>query len=74
MGIGKLERTRRAPHEMCIRDRALFGEAPARVTTTVGSEQEYFLISEKDYAKRQDLVMCGRTLFGYAPVSYTHLA
>ena len=33
----------------------------------MGSEQEYFLISEKDYAKRQDLVMCGRTLFGYAP-------
>ena len=34
---------------------------------TLGAEQEYFLISEKDYAKRQDLVMCGRTLFGYAP-------
>ncbi len=45
----------------------LFGDDRCRVTATVGSEQEYFLISEKDYAKRQDLILCGRTLFGYAP-------
>lgn len=45
-----------------------FGEGGHRVTTTVGSEQEYFLISEKDYEKRQDLMFCGRTLFGAAPV------
>ena len=57
-----------AVEEQANRVLALFGEhAPARRDPTVGAEQEYFLISEKDYAKRQDLVMCGRTLFGYAP-------
>ena len=44
-----------------------FGEGGHRVTTTVGSEQEYFLISEKDYEQRQDLIMTGRTLFGAPP-------
>ncbi len=44
-----------------------FGEDGQRVTTTVGAEQEYFLISEKDYVKRQDLIMTGRTLFGAPP-------
>lgn len=44
-----------------------FGEGGHRVTTTVGSEQEYFLISEKDYVARQDLIMTGRTLFGAPP-------
>ncbi|NHM14091.1 glutamine synthetase III family protein [Xiamenia xianingshaonis] len=47
---------------------ALFGEKPQRVVTTLGAEQEYFLISEKEYSQRQDLVMCGRTLFGHAPL------
>lgn len=47
---------------------ALFGESYERVVPTVGSEQEYFLIAEKDYERRQDLVMCGRTLFGCAPL------
>lgn len=46
---------------------ALFGESPKRVIPTVGAEQEYFLISEKDYEKRQDLFLTGRTLFGYPP-------
>ena len=44
-----------------------FGEGGHRVITTVGAEQEYFLISEKDYEKRQDLIMTGRTLFGASP-------
>ena len=44
-----------------------FGKEPVRVTVNVGTEQEYFLISEKDYEKRQDLIMCGRTLFGAPP-------
>ena len=39
-----------------------------RVTTTVGAEQEYFLIDEKDYRARRDLFFCGRTLFGAPPV------
>lgn len=46
---------------------ALFGEHPTHVVTTVGAEQEFFLIPEKDYAAREDLVMTGRTLFGSAP-------
>ena len=46
---------------------ALFGEAGERVTTTLGAEQEYFLVSEKDYEQRLDLMLTGRTLFGYSP-------
>jgi glutamine synthetase len=46
----------------------LFGREPKSVVTTVGPEQEYFLIKEEDYAQRPDLVMCGRTLFGCPPV------
>ncbi|MDN4508970.1 glutamine synthetase III [Gordonibacter sp. RACS_AR49] len=62
-----LLRSMSAVEEQANRVLALFGWEPQRVVPTVGAEQEYFLISEKDYAKRQDLVMCGRTLFGYAP-------
>ena len=54
--------------EQAKRVLALFGEHVDRVITTVGAEQEYFLISEKDYAKRSDLIMTGRTLFGYSPL------
>ncbi len=46
---------------------ALFGENPQRILTTIGAEQEFFLISEKDYAAREDLVLTGRTLFGAPP-------
>ena len=46
---------------------ALFGKHPSRVMVNVGTEQEYFLVPEADFAKRQDLVMCGRTLFGAPP-------
>jgi glutamine synthetase len=46
---------------------ALFGREPHRVTTTIGPEQEYFLIREKDYQARPDLILCGRTLFGAEP-------
>ena len=42
----------------------LFGKEVKRVTTTIGPEQEYFLINKEDYAKRPDLVLTGRTLFG----------
>jgi glutamine synthetase len=46
----------------------LFGNTTAtRVTTTVGPEQEYFLIDKKLYTKRQDLIFTGRTLFGNKP-------
>ncbi|MDO4503458.1 MAG: glutamine synthetase III [Coriobacteriia bacterium] len=46
---------------------ALFGEEPCKVTTTIGAEQEFFLIPESDYAAREDLVLTGRTLFGFSP-------
>jgi len=46
---------------------SLFGREPKRVTTTVGPEQEYFLIKESDYEARPDLILCGRTLFGAVP-------
>ena len=43
----------------------LFGDTTAaRVTPTVGAEQEYFLIDEADFKARKDLYFCGRTLFG----------
>ncbi len=47
---------------------ALFGRECKKVSTTVGPEQEYFLIDEEEYMRRKDLRLCGRTLFG-APVS-----
>ena len=46
----------------------LFGKSCKKVSTTVGPEQEYFLIDEEEYMRRKDLRLCGRTLFG-APVS-----
>ncbi len=45
----------------------LFGKECKRVTTTVGPEQEYFLIDKEDYKKRKDLIFTGRTLFGAKP-------
>ena len=45
----------------------LFGKDVERVSTTVGPEQEFFLIRKEDYNKRLDLVLTGRTLFGSAP-------
>ena len=43
---------------------SLFGHSVKRVQATIGSEQEYFLISKDDYAKRLDLKLTGRTLLG----------
>ena len=45
----------------------LFGIEARRVATTVGPEQEYFLIDEDVYEQRKDLVLTGRTLFGAPP-------
>ncbi|MBP3402027.1 MAG: glutamine synthetase III [Clostridia bacterium] len=43
----------------------LFGDSEAkRVVSTVGAEQEYFLVDSEDFKKRRDLIFCGRTLFG----------
>ena len=62
-----LLRSMSAVEEQANRVLALFGEPRQRIVPTLGAEQEYFLVSEKAYAKRQDLIMTGRTLFGYAP-------
>ncbi len=51
-----------------VRALRLFGdEASSRVFTTVGPEQEYFLIDERFYFERPDLITTGRTLFGAKP-------
>ena len=42
----------------------LFGKDVKRVTTTVGPEQEYFLVDKKYFDQREDLKLTGRTLFG----------
>ncbi|MBR2341639.1 MAG: glutamine synthetase III [Clostridia bacterium] len=42
----------------------LFGIECAKVNTTVGPEQEYFLVDKKLYEQRKDLILTGRTLFG----------
>ncbi len=44
--------------------RLLGDERTQRLTTTVGAEQEYFIIDKKFYDKRKDLIFTGRTLFG----------
>ena len=60
-----LLRSMDALSKQAIRLLRLFGNTEAsRVITTVGPEQEYFLIDEKDYAKRLDLRLTGRTLIG----------
>ncbi len=63
-----LLRSMEALNEQSLRVLKLFGKKPKHVTTTMGPEQEYFLIDEKLYQKRKDLKMCGRTLFGARPV------
>ena len=62
-----LLRSMKAIEEQANRALACFGEKKQRVVTTVGAEQEYFLISEEMYEKRLDLILTGRTLFGYSP-------
>ena len=42
----------------------LGNDTVTRVTTTIGPEQEYFLVDKDLYKKRKDLIFCGRTLFG----------
>ena len=63
-----LLRSQVALEQQAKRVLALFGREPKRVFTTLGPEQEYFLVKEEDYEARPDLVYCGRTLFGCEPV------
>ena len=62
-----LLRSMEAISKEAVRTLAMFGVDVPRVTTTVGAEQEYFLIKESDYEHRQDLILTGRTLFGAPP-------
>ena len=63
-----LLRSMDALSKSAIRALRLFGdEAPQRVFTTIGPEQEYFLIDEQFYFERPDLYTTGRTLFGAKP-------
>ncbi len=63
-----LLRSVEALNTQALRILKLFGNTTAtRVETTVGAEQEYFLIDESMYEKRKDLILCGRTLFGAKP-------
>ena len=59
-----LLRSMEAISRQAVRVLKLFGKHVERVLTTVGPEQEYFLISKEDYQKRPDLILTGRTLFG----------
>ena len=63
-----LLRSMEAVSTQAVRILRLFGNTTAtKVTSTVGPEQEYFLIDKKMYDKREDLIMTGRTLFGAMP-------
>ena len=63
-----LLRSMDALSQQAVRILRLFGNTTAtKVTSTVGPEQEYFLIDKKMYDQREDLIMTGRTLFGAMP-------
>ena len=61
-------RSMQALNKQALRILKLFGKTNVKkVITTVGPEQEYFLVDKEMYEKRPDLVYCGRTLFGARP-------
>ena len=63
-----LLRSMDAFNKQALRILKLFGnDKVKKVTTTAGAEQEYFLIDKSVYEQRQDLIHCGRTLFGARP-------
>ena len=54
--------------EQAIRILRLFGNKSAkRVISSAGAEQEYFIVDKETFSKREDLIFCGRTLFGANP-------
>jgi len=63
-----LLRSMQALNKQALRILRLFGNTDVKcVRTSVGPEQEYFLVTKEMYEKRKDLVFCGRTLFGARP-------
>ncbi len=62
-----LLRSMEALNKQALRVLKTFGSTATKVITTVGPEQEYFLIDKNLYNKRKDLILTGRTLFGAMP-------
>ncbi|MBQ5973124.1 MAG: glutamine synthetase III [Oscillospiraceae bacterium] len=62
-----LLRSMEAVEKQAMRVMRLFGDGCRRVQTSVGAEQEYFLIDRSVYDRRPDLISCGRTLVGARP-------
>ena len=62
-----LLRSTKALSDQAVRLLKVFGKTTDKVVTTVGPEQEYFLIDKALYLKRKDLIFSGRTLFGAKP-------
>ena len=63
-----LLRSMEAVNRQAVRICRLFGDnLTQRVTTSVGPEQEYFIVDRETYLKRKDLIFTGRTLFGAMP-------
>ena len=63
-----LLRSMQALNKQALRILRLFGNTDVKcVRTSVGPEQEYFLVDKEMYEKRKDLIFCGRTLFGAKP-------
>ena len=59
-----LLRSMEAINKSALRILKLFGSAATRVTANDGPEQEYFLVDREMYAKREDLILAGRSLYG----------
>ncbi len=62
-----LLRSMKAVSEQAVRVLKLFGNETTQVVSTVGAEQEYFIIDKKLFDQRKDLIITGRTLFGAKP-------
>lgn len=62
-----LLRSMEAVNKQALRVLHCLGSKAAHVRANVGPEQEFFLIDKKMYDKREDLIFCGRTLFGARP-------
>ena len=59
-----LLRSMEAINKSALRILKMFGSDATRVTANVGPEQEYFLVDREMYAKREDLILAGRSLYG----------
>lgn len=68
-------RSQRVLNDSVMRVQKLLGNRLAkRIKVYIGAEQEYFLVSKEQFAKRPDLQVCGRTLFGATPAKGQQMA